>query len=140
VADRRRAGVRAARRRVLDAGVVRSLVRRLWSRTPLQPRSNAKRFAPLRATRDVTRRRRCAAPWMRRQAAVALTAVQCCTAQRRTHCCGRLLFHSAPQQRLLVSTVGVLASALLRVMPCGPPPAVMLSRHEAAAVHAACSR
>ena len=26
--------------------------------------------------------------------------------QRRTHCCGRLLFHSAPQQRLLVSTVG----------------------------------
>ena len=43
--------------------------------------------------------------------------------QRRTHCCGRLLFHSAPQQRLLVSTVGVLSSALLRVMPCGPPPA-----------------
>ena len=76
VADRRRAGVRAARRRVIDAGVVRSLVRRLWSRTPLQPRSNAKRFAPLRATRDVTRRRRCAAPWMRRQAAVALTAVR----------------------------------------------------------------
>lgn len=102
VADRRRAGVRAARRRVLDAGVVRSLVRRLWSRTPLQPRSNAKRFAPLRATRDVTRRRRCAAPWMRRQAAVALTAVRN-AAQPAAHA---LLWQTTVPQRSTAATTG----------------------------------